>query len=256
MLNAWTLGVPDRTRRRAGLGVLIALVTGGAWSAGFAQQIKLVNDSSEATEINLPIPGFDTTSLDTSVDPCNDFYKFACGKFAANHPIPADQPGVDQFYALYNVNSQSLNGILTKAAAGGAGRSPDEQKIGDYYKACMDTDAIEAKGLAPVEPLLNEIDAVKSKEQLAALAGKLQRIGVNVFFSYSEQQDFKDASKQIAIAIQGGLGLPEKDYYLRTGAKDIELREQYVAHVARMLELAGSSPDKAKKDAQAMMAFE
>jgi putative endopeptidase len=256
MLNAWTLGAPDRTGRRAGLSVLIALATAGASITGFAQQTKLVNDSSKPVEVYLPIPGFDTTSLDTSVDPCNDFYKFACGKFAANHPIPADQLGVDQFYALYNVNTQSLNGILSKAAAGGAGRSSDEQKIGDYYKACMDTDAIEAKGLAPVESLLSEIDAVKSKADLPALIGKLQRINVNVFFGFGEQQDFKDASKQIAVAGQGGLGLPEKDYYLRTGAKDVELREQYVAHVAKMLELAGSSPAKAKKEAQAIMTFE
>ena len=122
MLNAWTLGVPGRTRGRLGLGVLIASVTAGAWSAGFAQQGKLVNDSGKPAEVYLPIPGFDATSLDVSADPCNDFYKFACGKFAANHPIPADQAGVDQFYALYNVNTQSLNGILNKAAAGGAGR--------------------------------------------------------------------------------------------------------------------------------------
>ncbi len=170
----------------------------------------------------LPIPGFDTTSIDTAVNPCNDFYKFACGKFAANHPIPADQSGVDQFYALYNVNTQSLNGILNKAAAGGAGRSPDEQKIGDYYKACMDTDAIEAKGLAPVEPLLKQIDGLTDRAQFPGLIGKLQRIGVSLFFGYGEQQDFKDASKQIAVVIQGGLGLPEKDYYLRTGAKDVD----------------------------------
>ena len=256
MLNAWTLGVPGRTRGRLGLGVLMASVTAGAWSAGFAQQIKLVNDSGKPAEVYLPIPGFDATSLDVSADPCNDFYKFACGKFAANHPIPADQAGVDQFYALYNVNTQSLNGILNKAAAGGAGRSPDEQKIGDFYKACMDTDAIEAKGIAPIEPLLSEIDAVKSKAELPPLIGKLQRISVNAFFGYGEQQDFKDATKQIAFAQQGGLGMPEKDYYLRTGAKDVELREQYVAHVAKMLELAGSSPEKAKKDAQGIMTFE
>jgi putative endopeptidase len=257
MLNAWTLRVPDSKRvQRLGLGVSITLLTAGAWSAGFAQQIKLVNDSGKPAEIYVPIPGFDATSLDISADPCNDFYKFACGKFAANHPIPADQAGVDQFYALYNVNTQSLNGILNKAAAGGAGREPDEQKIGDYYKACMDTDAIEAKGVAPIEPLLSEIDAVKNKAELPALIGKLQRISVNAFFAYGEQQDFKDATKQIAFAQQGGLGLPEKDYYLRTGAKDVELREQYVAHVAKMLELAGSSPEKAKKDAQAIMTFE
>jgi len=256
MLNAKTLDVAVVMKRRTGLGAVIALATAGAWSAGVAQQMKLVSDTSKPTETYLPIPGFDTTSLDTSVDPCNDFYKFACGKFAANHPIPADQAGVDQFYALFNVNTQSLYGILTKAAEGGAGRSPDEQKIGDYYKACIDTDAIEAKGITPVEPLLTEIDGIKTKEELPPLMGKLQRIGVNVFFGYGEQQDFKDATKQIAAIQQGGLGLPEKDYYLRTGAKDAELRDQYVAHVAKMLELAGSSHEKATKDAHAILAFE
>jgi putative endopeptidase len=236
--------------------VAAAVLGAGSWHAAAAQEGKAASNNATPHEVYTPIPGFDTTSIDTGVDPCNDFYKFACGKFAANHPIPSDQPGVDQFYALYNVNTQSLNGILDKAAAGGADRSADEQKIGDYYKACMNTDAIEAKGLAPLEPLLKEIDAAKTKEEMAALIGKLQRIGVDVFFGYGEQQDFKDATKQIAIASQAGLGMPEKDYYLRTGAKDAALREQYVAHVAKMLELAGSSPDKAKKDADAIMAFE
>jgi len=83
---------------------------------------------------------------------------------------------------------------------------PDEQKIGDYYKACMNTDAIDAKGLAPLQPLLDEIDAFSSKDQLPALIGRLQRMGVNVFFGYGEQQDFKDATKQIAIVLQGGWG--------------------------------------------------
>ena len=209
------------------------------------QPSNLPRLTNQPGKIYLPIPGFDTTSIDTAVNPCDDFYKFACGKFAANHPIPSDQPGVDQFYALFNVNTQSLNGILSKAAAGGAARSADEQKIGDYYKACMDTDAIDAKGLAPVQPLLDEIDAITNKAELPALIGKLQRMGVDVFFGYGEQQDLKDATKQIAVVAQGGLGLPEKDYYLRTGAKDETLRQQYVAHVAKMLTFAGSTPEQA-----------
>ncbi len=242
-------------RRRFGVwcGFLAAVVAAGMWSSGIAQETKAPQPKKQ---VYVPIPGFDTTSIDAGVDPCNDFYKFACGKFVANHPIPPDQPEVDQFYALYNVNTQSLNGILDKASAGGAGRSPDEQKIGDYYKACMDTDAINAKGLTPLEPLLKEIDAVQNEDQLMPLIGKLQRIGVDVFFGYGEQQDFKDASKQIASVQQAGLGMPEKDYYLRTGEKDATLRTQYVAHVAKMLELAGSSPEQAKKDAEAIMAFE
>jgi endothelin-converting enzyme/putative endopeptidase len=241
---------------RFGMAIALVTVSTGAWKAGSAQQEKVATEQSKPAETYLPIPGFDTTSIDKTVDPCNDFYKFACGRFAANHPIPADQPNVDQFYALYNVNTQSLNGILKKAAAGGANRSPDEQKIGDFYKACMDTDAIEAKGLAPLQPLLDAIDAVTSRDQLPALAGELQRIGVNVFFGYGEQQDFKDATKQIAVVIQGGLGLPEKDYYLRTEPKDATTRQQYVAHVTKMLTLAGSSPQQALKDANAIMAFE
>ncbi len=210
----------------------------------------------KADKVYVPVPGFDTTSIDASVDPCNDFYKFACGKFAGNHPIPSDQSEVDQFYELYNVNTQSLRGILEKAAAGGAGRSPDAQKIGDYYKACMDTDAINAKGLSPLKPLLDQIDGLPSKTQMATVIGNLQRVGVDALFGYGEQQDNKDATKQIATIGQGGLGLPEKDYYLRTGAKDEEIRKQYVEHVAKMLTLAGSSPEQAAKDAKAIMAFE
>ena len=231
--------------------VVAGLVAGGsmAWAQGTGAPGK-------APELYVPIPGFDSTSIDTGADPCNDFYKFACGRFAANHPIPGDQPQVDQGYALFNVNTQELRGILEKNAAGGSARSADAQKIGDYYKACMDTDAINAKGLAPVKPLLDEIDGLKSKAQIAGLVGKLQKYGVDVLFSYGEQQDFKDASKQIASAGQGGLGLPEKDYYLRSGAKDEEVRKQYVEHIAKMLVLAGSSAEQAKKDADGIMKME
>ncbi len=237
-------------------GIAVALMAASACSVGLAQQGQVASGDSKAKQVYLPIPGFDKTSLDTAVDPCNDFYKFSCGKFAGNHPIPADQAGVDQFYALYNVNTQSLSGILDKAAAGGAGRSADEQKIGDYYKACMDTDAIETKGLAPVQPLLDEINAVTSKKQLPALIGKLQRMGIDVFFGYGEQQDYKDASKQIAFVDQSGLGLPERDYYLRTGEKDETLRKQYIEHVAKMLTLSGMAPEKATQEANSIMAFE
>ena len=237
----------------------LALLLGAGMLAAQQVHAPTGGDAVPATTY-VPIPGFDTTSIDSTVDPCNDFYKFACGKFAANHPIPADQTAVDQFYALYNVNTQALNGILTKAAAGGPGRSADEQKIGDYYAACMNTDLIEQRGLVPIQPLLDEIDGlgdgIRAKLALPMLIGKLQRIGVGVFFGYGEQQDYKDASKQIAVVLQGGLGLPEKDYYLRTGAKDIEIRQQYEAHIAKMLTLAGSSPEKAKKDAAGILAFE
>src|SRR5215831_8660267 len=133
----------------AGLGILAATSV----TKTLAQNVRpQLSTGTTPPEVYVPIPGFDPTSMDTSVSPCDDFYKFACGKFAANHPIPADQSGVDQFYALYNVNTQELRGILEKTAAAGTDRTPDAQKIGDYYKACMNTDLIEQKGLAPVQP--------------------------------------------------------------------------------------------------------
>ena len=211
-------------------------------------------------QVYKPVPAFDTSSINSSADPCTDFYKFACGNFAANHPIPSDQTGVDQFYALYNVNTQSLQRILEKTSSAGAGRSGDEQKIGDFYHACMDTAAIEQKGLAPAQPLLGLIDGLgtgmRAKLGLTPVIARLQRDGVDVFFSYGEQQDFHDATKQIAYAAQGGLGLPEKDYYLRTGPKDEEIRKQYVAHVAKMLTLAGSAPEQAQADADGILKME
>jgi endothelin-converting enzyme/putative endopeptidase len=226
-----------------------------------AQQTPAPAKAATAPAAEKPLPGLDLSSMDLSADPCTDMYKYACGNFNAKHPIPADQPDVDPFYVLYNVTTQELNGILTKAAAGGPTRSPDEQKIGDFFSACMDTSAIDAAGLKPVQPLLDNIDTANlaspaARAQFAALLGNLQRIGVNAFFGFGEQQDLKDATKQIAFIQQGGLGMPEKDYYLRTGDKDVQLRTQYVAHVAKMLTLAGSTPAQAKIDAANIMTLE
>jgi putative endopeptidase len=239
--------------RSARMAFVAALTAAGLATTTCAQTAP--QDSSHLTVKYLPAPAFDTASIDTGADPCNDFYKFACGNFAKNHPIPSDQPDTDEFYQIYNVNTQALNGIVTKLAAGGASRTPNEQKIGDAYAACMDLTTIEKKNLAPIQPMLDEIDRT-GKMGLATLSGKLQRLGVNAFFSYNQMQDYKDATKQIAAIDQGGLGMPEKDYYLRTGDKDKTLREQYVAHITKMLTFAGDTPQKAAVEASAILEFE
>src|SRR5262249_6691078 len=126
----------------------------------------------------VPSPAFDLSAIDKAADPCTDFYKYACGNFASNHPIPADQPEVDQFYLLYNVNTQSLNGILTKFSDPANQKSSNEKKIGDYYAACMNTDLINQKDLTTIQPIFDQIDKV-SKHGLAYLTGELGRDGVD-----------------------------------------------------------------------------
>jgi putative endopeptidase len=203
----------------------------------------------------LPAPSFDVSAMDPAIDPCNDFYKFACGNYAAKNPIPADQTGTNQFHSIYNVDNQELNEILKKYAAPGASRTPNEQKIGDYYAACMNLNLIEKNGLTPLQPVLDRIAQV-TPSGLLHLAGELQRDGVNVFFGFSELQDLKDSSKQVALVVQGGLGLPERDYYTRTGDKDKQIRNQYIAHITNMLTLAGEAPSQAATDAANILVFE
>jgi putative endopeptidase len=235
------------------LSVVAAMLT--AVALGFGQQ-PANPQQAEKTAEKKGMQGFDINALDRTADPCVDFYQFACGTWIKNNPIPSDQARWGRFSELLERNQMILRTVLEKAQANNPGRDAVDQKIGDYYDACMDEKAVDAKGLAPLKPTLDSIAAVKDKSELPALIGKLHRVGVNALFAFGPEAEFKNA-KMMGVAVdQGGLALPEKDYYLREDAKSVEIRKQYVEHIANMFKLAGESAEQAAKDAQTVMNFE
>jgi len=178
--------------------------------------------------------GIDLVLLDRGADPCVDFYAYACGGWTKNEPIPPDRSAWGISERLQEQNETRLRRILEDAAKGA---DAETKKIGDYYASCMDQPRIDARGAAPLEPALKKIAALSSVSDLPALVAELHTMGVNVFFSFGAEADFKEASVVRAIADQGGLGLPDRDYYFRDDPKSVELRKEYLGHVGRMMGL-------------------
>ncbi|MGD1097379.1 MAG: M13 family metallopeptidase, partial [Bryobacteraceae bacterium] len=201
-------------------------------------------------------PGFDPAALDRAVNPCVDFYHYACGGWMAANPIPSDQSRWGRFDALQENNRTILQNILESASTNRPGRSVIEREIGDYYAACMDEKTIDAEGPAPVKDDLNAILAMRNKAAITDQVIHLYKTGAAPFFRFGSEQDAKDSTQVIAGLDQGGLGLPDRDYYLKTDAKSEDIRAKYVAHIQRMLELGGEPRDFAAKNAQAVMAIE
>lgn len=239
-------------RRRVARGIAISVV-GVALILAFMVRSRSAHgaDDKQATQ------GYDPADLDPTCKACDDFFQFAVGGWLKRNPIPEDYSSWGVAQELELRNQKQLRQILETAAANkGAAASSDEQKIGDFYASCMDTAALEAQGLKPLQGELDRISAIHDRSGLIAGAAHLQMAGAGVLFSFVSDQDFKDSSSVIGEANQGGLGLPDRDYYTREDDNSKKLREQYAQHVAKMLELLGNAPEKAAAEAQSVMAIE
>jgi putative endopeptidase len=197
--------------------------------------------------------GVDLRALNRSVDACTDFYQFACGGWLAANPIPADRPRWGRFDELSERNFEVMRRVLEGAAAG---RDESAKKIGDYYASCMDESAIERRGATPIEPDLKNIGALGGTNRLPELLAELHKIGVNAFFSFGAEADFKNASRVLAVADRGGVGLPDRDYYLKDDVRSEEIRKQYVQHVGTLLVLTGTPVGRARAEADAVLTIE
>ncbi len=198
---------------------------------------------------------FDVTAIDKSVDPCEDFYRFACGNWMKNNPIPADKTSWGRFNELTEYNRSVLHKILDDLSQQ-KHLSGNDKKLADYYTSCMDESAIDAKGLAPLKPQLDMIARMKTKQDLTPVLAKLHDNGTRALFTFFARPELHDATKEAGWAVQGGLGLPNRDYYLKDDPKSAELRTKYQQHVANMFKLLGDPADKAEAEAKTVMDLE
>ncbi len=197
-----------------------------------------------------------SSTLDKSVNPCTNFYQYSCGLWLKNNPVPADRPSWGRFDELQERNNDVLHSILDKASAADAARSVPERQIGDYYAACMDEAAIERRGVASLKPALDRIAALPNKQAITDELARLNHVGVHPFFVFSSEPDAKDAAHMIGGLDQGGLSLPDRDYYTNTDEKSVELRAKFSTHVQKMFRLLGESDDVATRKAAVIMRIE
>ena len=201
-------------------------------------------------------PSLDVAAMDRSIDPCVDLFHYSCGGWQKSNPIPPDETSWSVYAKLYQDNLNFLRGMLEQAASSGAGDAVSRE-IGGFYGACMDEAAVEKRGLTAIQPELDSIGELKSEPAIAPLLASLPLpFGRTILFEAGSSQDPDDSEKQIADFGQGGLGLPDRDYYTKTDAKSKEIRERYLLHVQKVFELMGDAPAAAKSHAATVMRME
>lgn len=203
------------------------------------------------------LTGPDEAALDHTARPCDDFYEFACGSWTKATTIPPDEASWTRSFSVVSLDNQkALRAILERDAAGDTRGDPYGDKLGDYWASCMDEDGIEQRGLVDLVPHLERIDTVHDATSLAVELARLQAIGVNAGFGIGSEPDMKDASRTIAAIAQGGLGLPDRDYYVRADPRSKALRAAYEQHVAATFRLIGDSAEQSAAEARTVLTME
>ncbi|MCA1610782.1 MAG: M13 family metallopeptidase, partial [Acidobacteria bacterium] len=223
--------------------------------------------------LDRPVPGVDLTDMDKTAAACQNFFQYAVGGWTKKYPIPPEYPAWGTFQELAEKNRDALRKILERSARNSAAKpgpeepakpgseehakpGSEEQKIGDFYASCMDETAIESRGLKPLAPELDRIAKIANLKDLQTEVARLQVAGVNALFQFGSEQDRKKSTDVIATAVQGGLGLPDRDYYTKTDDASKKIREQYLAHVTKVFQLAGDDAARAAANARTVMAIE
>ena len=237
--------------------LLMALPAMAQEQASCPKLFALLPASSGAATVQDETHGLDPTDLDRTANPCVNFFQFADGGWVAKHPIPPAYSSWGTFNYLLDHNQEVLHQILDEAAADrNAAPGSNEQKIGDYYASCMNEPEIEKEGITPLKPELERIRDISNPQQLEAEVARLQAMGVGVMFRFGSTQDYKNSSQVIGIAGQGGIGLPDRDYYVNPDERSQKIRAAYMTHVGNMFQLLGDDSDASAKEAQTVMDIE
>src|SRR5882724_828309 len=236
--------------------VLSALLVSSALC--HSQQINLtgaIDTPSGPTSAPTKPISMDLSAIDKTADPCTDFYQYACGNWKKNNPIPSDQTRWGRFNELAERNRYLLYQDLQAAAD--APKTSLQTKYGNYFAACMNTDLADKLGAKPIAPVLKKVADWNDKSKLADLIGNLEdKDGAGLLYGFGSEQDQKDSTKQIGVISQGGISLPDRDYYLQQDEHMQKIREQYVEHVTKMFTLLGDTPEQAATEAKSVMAIE